>query len=295
MKTRPVTCRTLDRAGFTLLELLAAIAILAVMTTLLFAAFGQASRSWQLTENRVQSFSQARAALDYMAKELSQAVVTPNITFLGDANDVAFVAPVNTGTNAVDLVEVVYRLSLPAFRPGRADPAGIFVDGANVWPKRLARRATHFGADTTEGWDYGGGAPCLSAPWDFYGLPNPNPNWPETSAQNRTAVLADNIIGLSFTYIDPNGVPSAFWNSSPILSWTRELGVPIPAGSIGPAPTPIMINRSPAAIQITIFMIDAKAAVRLKGLALGTPAYKNIVNESQKSFGMYVAIPNRQP
>src|ERR1017187_5870806 len=89
--------------GFTLLELLAAMAILAVMVGMLFAAFSQASRAWLLGESRVETFSQARAALDFMSKELSQAIVTSNITFLADGNDLAFVAPINLGTNAVDL------------------------------------------------------------------------------------------------------------------------------------------------------------------------------------------------
>ncbi len=114
MKRRPTQSVTSRHAGFTLLELLAAMAILLIMTALLFQAFGQASRGWLQAENRVETFSQARAVLDFMSKEISQAIVNSNITFLGDANDIAFVAPVNTGTNAVDLVEVVYRLSLPS-------------------------------------------------------------------------------------------------------------------------------------------------------------------------------------
>ena len=285
---------TFRNGGFTLLELLAAMAILAIMITLLFQAFGQASRAWLQAENRVETYSQARAALDYMSREISQAIVTSNITFLGDANDIAFVAPVNQGTNAVDSMEVVYRLSLPSFsKPGTADPGSNFVDNASVWPKRLVRRASHFGASTGEGWDYGQAQSCTVPPWDFYGVP-PNPNWPETSASNRTAVLAENVMSLSFQFFDKIGSPGQlYWNSSTAPSWTHEL----PGGSIPPGLTaaPVMTNRAPAGVQITLTMIDSKAAARLQNLSPPNIAFSNIVNQAEKTFSTFVAIPNRQP
>src|SRR2546426_5902 len=78
-----VSSRTASASlGFTLLELMASMAILGLMTVMLFAAFNQASKAWLQGENRVESFQQARAALDFMSKELSQAIVNTNVQFL---------------------------------------------------------------------------------------------------------------------------------------------------------------------------------------------------------------------
>ena len=56
-------------AAFTLLELLTSIAVLAIISSLLFAAFNQATKVWLQGENRVETFTQARATLDFMTKE----------------------------------------------------------------------------------------------------------------------------------------------------------------------------------------------------------------------------------
>jgi len=98
------------RAGFTLMELLMAMVVLSLLMLMLFAVFNQASRGWLQAENRVETFQNSRAALDFMAKELVQTVTTTNSSFLGNTNSVAFVAPVNTGTN-MDLAGVAYQLA----------------------------------------------------------------------------------------------------------------------------------------------------------------------------------------
>ncbi len=277
--------------GFTLLELMTALAITSMLVVMLFAAFNQASRAWTTAENRVETFTQARAALDFMAKELSQAIVTPNITFLADTNNLAFVAPLNEGTNAVDLMEVVYRLSRKSdFPTALPDPGGIFVDDPNVWPKKLVRRTAHFAAPAGavppgEGWDYGQGKACLvNKPWDFY----TNPNWPETSAYLRTAVIAENIVSLRFDFYDSTFSPYTYWNSTINPGWANELSPSVSGGATA------MNNRAPAGVQITIGIIDSKAAARLQP-GMSATASNNIINQSMRAFSTLVAIPNRQP
>src|SRR5664280_2130498 len=80
--------------AFTLIELLASMAILSLIMVMLFSAFEQISKAWTNGENRVETFTQARAILDLMSRELSQAIATPKIPFsLQDKRHIYFVAP----------------------------------------------------------------------------------------------------------------------------------------------------------------------------------------------------------
>ena len=275
--------------GFSLVELLAAMAILAIMTTLLFAAFNQASRAWLQAENRVETFTEARAALDYMAKELSQAITTAQIPFLGDANDLAFVAttgsPNSSPDYGADMVKIVYRLNTPTPLPLLSDPFFIL----NSTPPNLVRRAsTLTSAATASCKNYGGGA-CplfpITPPWDFYN----NPNWPETGDPILTQLLAENVVSLTFDYYDSGGNQYPSWNSNAanINAWQKELGVPIPQLNA------VMQNRAPSRVAITLTVLDSRAAARYR--VAPAAALPQILNESQRTFTTSVYIPNRQP
>jgi prepilin-type N-terminal cleavage/methylation domain-containing protein len=297
--------------GFTLLELLVSISILLLLSSLLFTAFNQASKAWMQAENQVDTFQGARAALDFMAKELSQAIVTTNIQFLANLNSLAFVAPVSTSTNdGADLVQVVYRLNyVPA--SGGTDATGI--GGNNAPPQKLLRRTAVFSSGTLNCWNYGLGQPCVGTlPWNFY---SQGQNWPEISDQSRTVVLAENIASINFLFTytsDPTVAPVPYWISTTAYQsvWTHEIanGIDFTLGSQEGAEKAAMNNHTPLGVYITIGAIDARAASRLVPIvnANGGPtayqttlnnvgAYTNILNNSIQYFTTYVAIPNRTP
>jgi Tfp pilus assembly protein PilW len=60
-------------ASFTLVELLVAIAITVVIVTLLSSVFSAAGKQWQASDQRIDSFRDARAALQVIARDLSRA------------------------------------------------------------------------------------------------------------------------------------------------------------------------------------------------------------------------------
>jgi len=123
--------------GFTLLELLAAMAILSVLVVMLFSIFSQASRAWLQSENRVETFQNARATLDFMSRELSQTMTTSNLSFLGRDYFISFVAPINTGTNT-DLEGVFYIWNASTLTLTRAitNVAACYASTAN-WPTSI--------------------------------------------------------------------------------------------------------------------------------------------------------------
>jgi prepilin-type N-terminal cleavage/methylation domain-containing protein len=294
--------------GFTLFELLASIGILAILSALLFAAFNQASKAWLQSESRVETFTQARAALDLMSRELSQAIVTTNIPFLANTNNLAFIAPVSDRTSdAVDLAEVVYRLSQKSAN-ATPDSTGVFTD--TTVPFGLVRRIAVFSASATyspavqDCWDYGRNQSCnpLLPPWDFYDFAIPLArDWPETGSPNRTAVVAENVIAVRFYFQDMQGHLYNYWNSideyhNTSVSWPpwqNEIANGIPYRA---SPDALyMTNRAPAAVIITIAMVDSRAAARLRTVTPGSTAWRNIVRESRRQFTTSVSIPNRQP
>jgi prepilin-type N-terminal cleavage/methylation domain-containing protein len=246
--------------GFTLLELLASMAVLSVMIVMLFAAFSQASRAWLQAENRVETFTQGRVALDLMARELSQAIATTNISFLGSATSVAFIAPISTSAGDVDLEEVVYQ----------------WTGGT------LVRQVTPASAG--------------AALWDFYTNPK---NWPATTAPGVPVPVADNVVSLSLSYVNTNGTTELFWNSTalPGLAWS---GIPSSASAVAqgamtnrpPAGVLIAIDtidsRAAARLQAIITPPGFTNASNI------TP-YTNLINQVRKSFTTFVAIPNGQP
>lgn len=62
--------RSRARAAFTLLELLIAVGLLAMLATMLFLILDATSRLWRENERRVDSYREARAALNLIAREL---------------------------------------------------------------------------------------------------------------------------------------------------------------------------------------------------------------------------------
>lgn len=67
----------LFRSGFTLIEIMVAMSVLAIMVMLIGNIFQQVSASWNIGTHSADANTAARAALNYMAQELSQAIAGP--------------------------------------------------------------------------------------------------------------------------------------------------------------------------------------------------------------------------
>lgn len=67
-----------SRGGFTIIEMLAALIVFGVLMFALFTAYNHANRAWLLGERRVETFQDARLALETMSRELETAIATSN-------------------------------------------------------------------------------------------------------------------------------------------------------------------------------------------------------------------------
>ena len=102
----------MEKKGFTITELLMALAVLAVIFTSAFTVFRSASTAWLKGEARNQRYQQARAILERVSSEVASSLVTRSgsIYFEGDLDKLFFVCPL-PDTQISDLCEVGYYLS----------------------------------------------------------------------------------------------------------------------------------------------------------------------------------------
>ncbi len=96
--------------GFTLVEILISLAILAMIVASTFTIFRSASKSWQKGETRSERYQNARSAISRMSAEISQAVINSNplCKFTGDKNRVSLISFVSTDSGVFELSEVEY-------------------------------------------------------------------------------------------------------------------------------------------------------------------------------------------
>ncbi|NQV04605.1 MAG: prepilin-type N-terminal cleavage/methylation domain-containing protein [Candidatus Omnitrophica bacterium] len=101
-----------DKRGFTLVEILIALAILAMIVASTFTIFRSSSRSWQKGEERSERYHTARVAMGKMATEISQAVMSEDglSKFVGRPSEISFVSFVSTAQGVFEMAEIEYWL-----------------------------------------------------------------------------------------------------------------------------------------------------------------------------------------
>jgi prepilin-type N-terminal cleavage/methylation domain-containing protein len=97
------------RGGFTLLELLAAMAILSLLVLLMSRIFAEASGMWSLSSKRISSASEGRVIMDFLVREMSMAIADEVISFkLNSDNDALYsVETYGAGSDEVCFVAMV--------------------------------------------------------------------------------------------------------------------------------------------------------------------------------------------
>jgi hypothetical protein len=242
------------------MELLTSIAVLGVMMAMLFSVFNQINNAWLQGDSRVETFTTARATLDYMSRELSQAIAT-NIAFYGDATHIYFVAPVNTGsTNLADLCEVGYELQVK-------DP-----NNPQKLTLEILRRLVAPTAQNCQGFPGSTWNPYAASWWSttFFNKPvNP-------LTESTTALASNCVVGLQFQYYGPNG---------------NLLSVPYIVPTSG--------NRLPSLISITMSNVDSRTATKLNLVGPIPPqpptAWQTITNSTLRVFSTTVYLSNISP
>ena len=124
---RPGGAHAAHSRGFTLIELMIALVLLALMSAVLFGSLRLAGRSWDAGEAKAEATSGMRLAGDYLRTQLSaqhpqrmRKIVEFPLLFSGDREEVRFTAPLPGRVGLGGMW--YYRLALSPV-PGKQEPA----------------------------------------------------------------------------------------------------------------------------------------------------------------------------
>ena len=274
MKTRPPT---MNRA-FTLVELLAAMVVLALLMVMIFAIFNQASKAWLLAENRTETFQSARLALDLMSRDLESAIATQHVnnTAIGGGSVPGIAAmPLITfeDSGSATIAGVTRGFAPPYGQSTAPNDAiffvtqapdsrnnGTFIDLAECGYYVAFANSSGLAGMTTGNYYLfrhyvrsnaaGGGWDVFSNPTAWWTTPAPGPG-----VMVLDTPLVENAIRFEMFYEYVNGAATA-----EVQNWnTYVSGPPNP-----PISDPTM--QLPHAIHIQLSVLDRRAAARLAAL-----------------------------
>jgi len=243
--------------GFTLVELLVALAIsillVLILTTVVTATLG----AWTQGRNRLDTYSTARQVLGRLSDELRAAIASPNmsgsqIQFVenctlgavpaptpGSAENVFFVAPYpNLG--AGDLCVIVYAL-----------------DSSTRQLKRAFKSS-----------DSAFNAPSSSSRYQFSGYSFTSSDWHVIAS----GVLEFELQCYSQADLDNNSTPATTWDSESTSNSA-------------------MTGKAPRQIVIRLQVVDDRTATQLSSVPSGSASYNSIVTRSVRQFLSTVSLP----
>jgi prepilin-type N-terminal cleavage/methylation domain-containing protein len=241
--------------GFTLVEMLVALAITAVLVVLLVNVVSAALTIWEQGRNQIDTFANARQVLGRITDEISGAIAAPapravefseNLSSIQgttpptpvSSENVFFVTPY-PNVSSGDLCIIGYRHNADTHTLERG-----FIDSQIAWKNANASRyqsSTYSGSD-----------------WQWRTIAN--------------GVLEFEVLSYSQQDLDsgPSPTPST-------VSWNSASS--IPAGN------------APRQIIIRIKVVDDRTLVKLVGLTPGNPTYDRLVNRAARQFTASVMLP----
>jgi prepilin-type N-terminal cleavage/methylation domain-containing protein len=246
------------RSGFTLIEMLTAIAVLSLMMVFMFNIAGQTVRAWDVGLRRIESAQSARIGMNLLASELRYAFAgvatnygtnasqvytncipfcatngalpgetSTSFTFVPGSQSIFFASPVgpHDPSEAMPLAEVGYLTTFVT----KADGAYNMYGGTYA----LVRHGASPGVYTTNNDEY----------QNFYYRGTPDNAWikdPATTG-NRTPIV-DNCIRLSLQFASNNS-GAVSWSTN----WTSQTSLPL-------------------GVLVTMLVLDSKSAAKLRQL-----------------------------
>ncbi len=247
--------RRAHRAAFTLVEILTAMAVLSIIILMMARIFTESTRAFDLGTKIADQNLKGRMVLDFMAREISQAVADDVLAFKLDSEDFELFG--NSVEDGDRLQFVTLSQLVDEGTPRQAREVVYFVDDIEKDDAPTGRYQLKRAVKTA-------GITC-------YDQPSPNKWWEGTSGNTRT--LAENVAGFQvWCYTAPDTEAIYDYDST---------------GS-----KPEQINKLPMWIEISLMMFDEKDAEHMANLDAFNAPPGEISKEAIKRARRYVTRIN---
>ncbi len=243
-------------SAFTLLEVLVAVTILAVMMTFLFNLLGSSVKLWETGNKRIEAAQAARVGLNIMARDLQNAFAGNMTSYTSSGTEVANIAPFK----AIDSPSTALGLGGGAISSnGSQQLCGITLSGNATIPYNEFGYFNAFIANEDGISPMIGKRSYLVKKVDidnvsttggnlFFRDTAPDATWYGDSTAFYPII--DNCLRMTLEYYgnasDPDGVPT--WSSS----WSPE-------------------DRLPLGVLVTVTVLDSRTAIKVAQLESGDP------------------------
>lgn len=259
--------RPAGRAGFTLVELLVAMAIVMVLVVGILSVLSQVSASWQRASDKVDSFQNARLAFDLLSANLSRATLNTYIDYddpqrptrYRRVSDLAFfIGPAGKGgvPGASGTGQAVF-FQLPA---------GYTANHQNFGKLRSLLNTCGYFVEFGQNSAIPNHVRNTSNPWRFRLMQVLEPaeenaiydsfdsrNW-ITQIRTPAVPIADNVIALIIRAQDPGAIPP---DLSSDYTYDSRSGAET-------TPQPVTAHQLPPVLLVTMIVLDEKSARRIE-------------------------------
>ena len=252
--------------GFTLVELLAAIAIMAILMVIIFSIYNQASKAWVLGEKRVETFQNVRLVLENLGRELETAIATSNtisgkkITFI-NVKQAGTLPGSPTQLAATPPNDQLFFVGASADTAGQGyhdlTEYGYFVVYAKQDYNTVRSNYYYLIRHATRSHDSGG---AVNANFDIFASPTDWHSTPGYSTSTKVPIL-DNVLRLWIMF-EAENTGDATYGTDIVEGWTNatyECGFGQPS-SFGVSNPEVVL---PRAVHIRIAVLERRYAARL--------------------------------
>jgi prepilin-type N-terminal cleavage/methylation domain-containing protein len=251
-------------SAFTLLEVLVATAVLALMMTFLFNLLGSSAKLWEIGNKKIEAAQAARVGLNIIAKDLKNAFAGNMTSYTTTGGNITNIAPfiaIDTPNNAIDFPDNADAENTN----GSHQIFGVFLSGDSSEPFKefgflcvflkstqgtdpmigrryyLVRKSDHITKDNKP---------------DFY-LRAPSSDWATETSVDFLPII-DNCIRLTFEYYGDQD-QGDYSNPTYSPKWTKSWNPENPT------------DRLPLGVLVTISVLDSKTAEKIAAINAGTP------------------------
>ena len=259
-------------AAFTLLEVLVATAVLALMMTFLFNLLGSSAKIWEIGNKKIEAAQAARVGLNIIAKDLKNAFAGNMTSYSSNGTAISNIAPFMALGNNTTTTLGLSSISSPSNAAGSQQIAGVTLSNNSSIPYNEFGYMAVFlnnpdGADPMKGDRFylvKQVDNVTSTGGDFYFRGNSTAPWQESSTEYFPIV--DNCIRLKLEYYgnptSPTGAPT----------WTTAWSPP---------------DRLPLGVLVTISVLDSKTAEKIAAVSNNSP-----LSEADITAGLNAASGN---